>query len=91
MNESELRIRLSLVEAQLFASTELAVIAAIDASPTVEDAVIRLQELGMTQAEAGAVLQMPLAVRTKAERDLLFAKAAELRSQLDTEPDGSPD
>ncbi len=82
MTPSNPRSQLSLVEAQLFASTELAVIMAIDASEDVGEAVIRLEDLGMTQGEAAFVLEMPLRRRTQAERRALFEEAERLRQAM---------
>lgn len=74
------RTELSLVEAQLFASTDLAVIQAIDASEDVPEAIERLRSLGMTSTEAEAVLEMPLRTRTRSERRVLFEQAKRLRA-----------
>lgn len=82
MTSSNPRSQLSLVEAQLFASTELAVITAIDASEDVGEAVIRLEALGMTRDEAAFVLEMPLRRRTHVERRALFEEAERLRQAM---------
>jgi len=83
MTTSDLQRQLSLVEAQLFASTALAVIDALDVSADVDEAAIRLQALGMTRDEAATVLEMPLRARTKAERDVLLREAERLRLALE--------
>lgn len=83
MTERDHRTELSLVEAQLFASTDLAVITEIDASEDPGDAVDRLRTLGMTTAEAESVLEMPLRVRTRSERNQLLVEAERLRRLID--------
>jgi len=74
------RTELSLVEARLFASTDLAVIQAIDTSEDLSEAVERLRSLGMTRSEAETVLEMPLRTRTRSERRILFEQAERLRA-----------
>ena len=79
---SSLQTQLGLVEAQLFASTDLAVIHAIDASHDLDAAATHLQQLGMNEAQALTVLDMPLRARVHAERAALFAEAGRLRDLL---------
>ncbi len=80
MTSPSTRKQLGIVEAQLFASTELAVIHTIDASRDIDDAVRRLQELGMDEPQARIVLDMPLRTRLQSERGALFAEAERLRA-----------
>lgn len=83
MTSPDSREQLSLVEAQLFASTQLAVISAIDKSADSKQAVINLRELGMSQVEAETVLEMPLRTRTQLERERLLIEAERLRALFD--------
>ena len=80
MTTSDLRSQLELIETQLFASTEPAVIEAIDASADFADAVERLRRLGMSASQARLILDMPLSTRTRGARAGLFAEAELLRS-----------
>lgn len=82
MTPSSLRTQLGIVEAQLFASTELSVIHAIDASHDAAEATQQLQQLGMSEAQAMVVLDMPLRARLHIERLALFAEAERLRDLI---------
>ena len=82
MTFSQLKDQLGLVEAKLFASAELVVIQAIDTSDDRPDAVDRLQQFGMSAAQADVVLDLPLCTRTRAERNALFVEAERLRRLL---------
>ena len=62
---ADLRRELSLVDAKLFATTNPAVIEAIDSSADTNEALHRLQELGMSETEADSVLEMPLRARSR--------------------------
>lgn len=82
MTHSSLRTQLGIVEAQLFASTELAVVHAIDKSSSADEASTQLQQLGMSEAQALIVLDMPLRARLQDERAALFAEAERLRDLI---------
>lgn len=74
------KTELSLLEAKLFASSELAVIEAIDACADAAEAVERLRALGMSATEAEAVLELPFRARTLADRRELLEAAERLRA-----------
>ena len=82
MTSSHFKDQLSLVEAKLFAIAESVVIDAIDTSNDRPDALDRLQQLGMSPAQADVVLEMPLCARTRTERAALFVEAERLRRLL---------
>ena len=82
MTSADHHTQLGLVEAKLFASTELAVIHVIDASEDIDDAAVRLQALGMDERQAVAILDLPLRARLQTERAKLFDEAQRLRQLL---------